>query len=61
MPIEPGRGGFDQNTQIGILLRERLGIRELVCHSLGAEELRTAEHGLFDVIFSVNVLRISLI
>jgi len=56
VPIEPGRGGFDPNTQIGILLRERLGIRELVYHSLGAEELRPADHGLFDVIFSVNVL-----
>ncbi len=56
VPIEPGRGGFDQNAQIGILLRERLGIRELVYRSLGAEELRAADHGLFDVIFSVNVL-----
>ena len=56
VPIEPGRGGFDQNAQIGFLLRERLGIRDLTYLALGAEELRAADHGLFDVIFSVNVL-----
>ena len=56
MPIEPGRGGFDQNAQIGFLLRDRLNIRDLAYHSLGAEELRREDHGSFDVIFSVNVL-----
>ena len=56
VPIEPGRGGFDLNAQIGFLLRERLDIQDLTYLSLGAEELRPAEHGQFDVIFSVNVL-----
>ena len=56
VPIEPGRGGFDQNAQIGFLLREQLSVRDLAYLSLGAEELRPAEHGQFDVIFSVNVL-----
>jgi 2-polyprenyl-3-methyl-5-hydroxy-6-metoxy-1,4-benzoquinol methylase len=55
MPIEPGRGVFDPNAQIGFLLRERLNIRNLAYLSLGAEELRPADHGHFDVIFSVNV------
>ncbi len=56
VPIEPGRGGFDLNAQIGFLLRERLNIQDLEYLSLGAEELQPAEHGQFDVIFSVNVL-----
>lgn len=56
VPIEPGRGGFDQNARIGFLLRERLGIGDLSYLSLGAEELRPGEHGQFDVVFSVNVL-----
>lgn len=56
MPIEPGRGGFDLNAQIGFLLRDRLSVRDLAYLSLGAEELRPADHGQFDVIFSVNVL-----
>jgi 2-polyprenyl-3-methyl-5-hydroxy-6-metoxy-1,4-benzoquinol methylase len=56
VPIEPGRGGFDQNARIGFLLRERLGIDDLAYLSLGAEELRPGDHGYFDVIFSVNVL-----
>jgi 2-polyprenyl-3-methyl-5-hydroxy-6-metoxy-1,4-benzoquinol methylase len=56
VPIEPGRGGFDQNAQIGFLLRDRLNIRDLAYLSLGAEELRQEDHGSFDVIFSVNVL-----
>jgi len=56
VPIEPGRGGFDQNALIGFCLRDRLKVQDLTYLSLGAEELLPAQHGVFDVIFSVNVL-----
>jgi 2-polyprenyl-3-methyl-5-hydroxy-6-metoxy-1,4-benzoquinol methylase len=56
VPIEPGRGGFDANAQIGACLRDWLKVRDMTYLSLTAEELRPDRHGLFDVIFSVNVL-----
>lgn len=56
VPIEPGRGGFDQNAQIGFCLRDWLKAQDLTYLSLGAEELLPEQHGVFDVIFSVNVL-----
>jgi len=56
VPIEPGRGGFDANAEIGFCLREWLKVDDLTYLSLGAEELRPDRHGVFDVIFSVNVL-----
>jgi 2-polyprenyl-3-methyl-5-hydroxy-6-metoxy-1,4-benzoquinol methylase len=54
--IEPGLGGFDQNALIGQCLRDWIDESDYPYLSLGAADLRSEVHGLFDVQFSVNVL-----
>ena len=54
--IEPGLGGFDQNALIGRCLREWIGDAGHPYLSIGAAELAPKPHGLFDVVFSINVL-----
>lgn len=54
--IEPGSGGFDLNERIGACLRDWLKVPQSPVLDLGVEALDPERHGLFDVIFSVNVL-----
>lgn len=54
--LEPGAGGFGFNAIVGRLLRKRLNITNLPILDSGCETLMPAQHGSFDVIFSVNVL-----
>jgi 2-polyprenyl-3-methyl-5-hydroxy-6-metoxy-1,4-benzoquinol methylase len=56
MAIEPGFGGFDENAVIGVCLRDWLKVTDVAYESMGAAELRPDKHGMFDVLFSVNVL-----
>ena len=52
--IEPIVGGFEAFMVARSLLAERVEVPEIL--PLAAEQLRPAEHGQFDLIFSVNVL-----
>ena len=54
--LEPGAGGFDDNGRLLAALQEWLGAREIPVIAEPAQDLDPARHGLFDVIFSVNVL-----
>jgi 2-polyprenyl-3-methyl-5-hydroxy-6-metoxy-1,4-benzoquinol methylase len=52
--IEPIVGGFEAFMAVRSLLAERVAMPAI--EPLAAEQLRPAEHGPFDLIFSVNVL-----
>ena len=53
--LEVGAGGFDANRRLLDAVLEWFDVAPLVL-PLRAEELAAAEHGTFDLIFSVNVL-----
>jgi len=54
--LEPGAGGFDHNRRLIEAVREFLHASDTPVLPIAAAELDPARHGLFDVIYSVNVL-----
>jgi 2-polyprenyl-3-methyl-5-hydroxy-6-metoxy-1,4-benzoquinol methylase len=54
--LEPGANGFDVNAQLGAAVRGWLGASDLPMLDIEVNRLNRAEHGEFDLIFSVNVL-----
>jgi 2-polyprenyl-3-methyl-5-hydroxy-6-metoxy-1,4-benzoquinol methylase len=54
--LEPGAGGFDDNLRLLRAALEWLDVTDTEVLAIRAEELDPEKHGVFDVIFSVNVL-----
>lgn len=54
--LEPGANGFDVNAQLGAAVRGWLSASDLPMLDIEVNRLNRAEHGEFDLIFSVNVL-----
>jgi 2-polyprenyl-3-methyl-5-hydroxy-6-metoxy-1,4-benzoquinol methylase len=54
--LEPGANGFDANAQLGAAVRAWLGEVDLPMLDIEVGRLNRAQHGEFDLIFSINVL-----
>jgi 2-polyprenyl-3-methyl-5-hydroxy-6-metoxy-1,4-benzoquinol methylase len=54
--LEPGANGFDANAVLGEAVRSWLDAQDLPILTIEAAQLDPISHGLFDVIFSMNVL-----
>ena len=54
--LEPGANGFDVNAQLGAAVRAWLGADDLPMLDIEVDRLDRAQHGEFDLIFSINVL-----